>query len=103
MSGHSLSGNDRQEAAPGLPIVTLIGYPLRSTGRAEHVRALRRALAAAGVTAGLYSADGYDPNDPRIDVEFLSRLSEQICPGIRIYSLNGDEIAGVIEAMEARK
>ena len=51
---------------------------------------------------GLYNAGGYDANDPRTDVEFLSRLADQISPGIRIYSVNGDEVAAVIEALEAR-
>src|ERR1051325_7328405 len=89
-------------AAPDLPDVTLIGFPLRWTGRAEHVRAVWRALQAAGITAGLYNAGGYDANDPRADVEFLSRLTDQIPLGIRIYSLNGDEVARVIEAIQAR-
>jgi|ERR1041385_949430 glycosyltransferase involved in cell wall biosynthesis len=92
-----------KQAATGLPDVTLIGFPLRWTGRAEHVRAVWRALDAAGVTASLYNAGGYDPNDPRTDTEFLSRVTEHIPPGIRIYSLNGDEVAGVIEAIEAHE
>jgi hypothetical protein len=29
---------------PSLPPVTLVGYPFRSTGRAEHIRASWRAL-----------------------------------------------------------
>ena len=90
-------------AERALPDVTLIGYPLGWTGRAEHVRAVWRALDAAGVTAGLYNAGGYDANDPRTDTEFLSRLTDEISPGIRIYSVNGDEVAGAIAAIEARR
>ena len=89
-------------AVSGLPEITLIGFPLRWTGRAEHVRAVWRALDAAGVMAGLCNAGGHDASDPRTDVEFLSRLTDHIPPGIRIYSLNGDEVAAVVEAIEAR-
>lgn len=90
------------QAKPRLPDVTLIGYPLGWSGRAEHVRAVWRALNAAGVTAGLYNTGGYDQSDRRTDVEFLSRLAEEIPPGIRIYSLNGDEVAGAVASIEAR-
>jgi hypothetical protein len=86
-----------------LPDVTLIGYPLRSTGRAEHVRAVGRALDAAGIGSKVYNAGGHDPADDRTDVEFLSRLTDQLAPGIRIYSLNGNEVHGVLEALEMRQ
>jgi glycosyltransferase involved in cell wall biosynthesis len=86
-----------------LPEVTLIGYPLRSTGRAEHVRAVGRALDAAGIRSKVYNAGGYDPADDRTDLEFLSRLTDRLAPGIRIYSLNGNEVHGVLEALETRQ
>jgi glycosyltransferase involved in cell wall biosynthesis len=86
-----------------LPDVTLIGYPLGWTGRAEHVRAVGRALDAAGIRSKVYNAGGYDPADDRTDVEFLSRLTDQLPPGIRIYSLNGNEVHGVLEALETRQ
>jgi len=85
-----------------LPDVTLIGYPLGWTGRAEHVRAVCRALDAAGVGANLYNAGGHDPSDARTDAEFQSRLTDRVPAGIRIYSLNGDEVEGGINAIEKR-
>jgi glycosyltransferase involved in cell wall biosynthesis len=92
-----------QPANSLLPDVTLIGYPLRSTGRAEHVRAVGRALDAAGIGSKVYNAGGYDPADERTDLEFLSRLTDRLAPGIRIYSLNGNEVHGVLEALETRQ
>jgi glycosyltransferase involved in cell wall biosynthesis len=92
-----------QPASGFLPEVTLIGYPLRSTGRAEHVRAVGRALDAAGIGSRVYNAGGYDPADDRTDVEFLSRLTDRLAPGIRIYSLNGNEVHGVLETLETRQ
>src|SRR4051794_28492893 len=54
-----------------LPDITLIGYPFGSTGRAEHVRAVWRALAAAGVDSRIYNVGGYSGSDERLEVEFL--------------------------------
>ncbi len=86
-----------------LPNITLIGYPFGVTGRAEHVRAVWRALAAAGVDSKLYNAGGYSDTDKRLDVEFLPRIVDRLASGIRIYSLNADEVPGVIEALEANQ
>lgn len=41
-----------------MPDVTLIGYPFGSTGRAEHVRAVWRALTTARVPAKIYDISG---------------------------------------------
>ena len=46
-----------------MPDVTLIGYPFGSTGRAEHVRAVWRALTAARVPAKIYDISGYISSD----------------------------------------
>jgi glycosyltransferase involved in cell wall biosynthesis len=92
-----------RSADNSLPDITLIGYPLGFTGRAEHVRAVWRALAAAGVDSKVYNAGGYNDADERLDVEFLPRIVDGLTPGIRIYSLNGDEVPSVVEALEANQ
>src|SRR4051794_20562834 len=86
-----------------LPAITLIGYPFGFTGRAEHVRAVWRALAAVGVESELYNAGGFSSTDERLDMEFLPRIVDRLAPGIRIYSLNGDEVPNAIEALEANQ
>jgi glycosyltransferase involved in cell wall biosynthesis len=85
-----------------VPDVTLIGYPFGWTGRAEHVRAVWRALDAAGVKSKLYNTGGQG-SDERLEAEFRSQIVDQLPPGIRIYSLNGDEVPGVLEALETRQ
>ena len=84
-----------------LPDVTLIGYPFGFTGRAEHVRAVWRAFAAADVDSKLLQAGSYSDTDQRLDVKFLPRIVDRLAPGIRIFSLNADEVPGVIGALEA--
>jgi hypothetical protein len=86
-----------------MPDVTLIGYPFGSTGRAEHVRAVWRALTAARVPAKIYDISGYISSDEGLEREFRPAVIEQLSEGLRIYSLNGDEIASALETMETRQ
>jgi glycosyltransferase involved in cell wall biosynthesis len=86
-----------------MPDVTLIGYPFGSTGRAEHVRAVWRALTAARVPAKIYDISGYRSSDEGLEREFRPAVIEQLSAGLRIYSLNGDEIASALETMETRQ
>jgi glycosyltransferase involved in cell wall biosynthesis len=83
--------------------VSLIGYATGWTGRAEHVRAVWRALKTAGISAKIYNAGGFDPTDKRNDLELISRFDERLQPGIRIFSLNGDEVQSVLDVLEARQ
>jgi glycosyltransferase involved in cell wall biosynthesis len=80
--------------------VTLIGFPFGSTGRSEHVRAAWRALDAAGVRPALYDCGGHS-DDEGIEVEFRPHVADRLPGGIRIYSLNGDEVPGVLDALES--
>lgn len=72
-----------------MPDVTLIGYPLGSTGRAEHVRAVWRALTAARVPAKIHDISGHRSSDEGLEREFRPAVIEQLSAGLRIYSLNG--------------
>ncbi len=89
---------------PPLPAVTLVGYPFRSTGRAEHIRAIWRALAAAGVTARILDvASEAIPEDPGLVAEFGAHLTDTLPPGIRLFHLNGEEVApDTLGALSAR-
>ncbi len=76
-----------------LPPVTLIGFPFRTTGRGQHIRAVWRALAAAGVNARIYNLEPYEPNeDAALQQELGPWLSNTVPAGIRLFHLNGDEI-----------
>jgi glycosyltransferase involved in cell wall biosynthesis len=78
---------------PSLPPVTLIGHPFGSTGRAEHIRAVARALAAAGVTAKILDMASPTMTDDRgLRAEFGARLTGTLPGGIRLFHLNGAEI-----------
>lgn len=77
-----------------LPPITLVGFPFRTTGRGEHIRAVWRALAAAGVRATIYNlAPRVVAEDTTLLDEFGPVLTDTISPGIRLFHLNGDEIA----------
>ena len=76
-----------------LPPVTLIGHPFGSTGRAQHLRAIWRALATAGITARI--VDVADPpvrDDPELLAELGPHLTDEPRDGFRLFHLNGDEI-----------
>ena len=78
---------------PALPPVTLIGHPFGSTGRAQHLRAIWRALAAAGIMARIVDmADPVDRDDPGLLAEFGPHLTEQAPDGFRLFHLNGAEV-----------
>ena len=83
-----------------LPPVTLLGNPYESIGRSEHIRTIWRALAAAGVPALLYDVYDHVP-DPEAFSEMGHRQVKQIPGGIRVFSLNGDEVQPVLARLEA--
>src|SRR5271166_1983961 len=90
-------------AGQTLPEVALIGYPFGSTGRSEHVRALWRALTAAGMTAKLYDIHGLKSADKGLEVEFRPHVLDRLSQTIRIFSLNGDEVTAALQMMETRQ
>jgi glycosyltransferase involved in cell wall biosynthesis len=78
---------------PAVPPVTLIGHPLGSTGRAQHLRAVCRALATAGITARIVDmAAAPASDDPELFAEFGPHLTGHPPDGFRLFHLNGDEI-----------
>jgi len=78
---------------PTLPPITLIGHPFGVTGRAEHIRAVWRALAAAGIAARILDvAPGTSPDDGGLLKEFGPHLTHAPPGGIRLFHLNGAEI-----------
>lgn len=79
--------------------VTLIGFPFGTTGRSEHVRAVWRALDAAGVRSALYSCGGRS-DDAQLEAELRPRIVDRLPGGVRIYSLNGDEVPEVLATLE---
>ena len=92
----------RRPDPPELPNVTLVGNPFWATGRAEHIRTIWRALDAAAVRAFIYDAYGSVP-EPAVAAEMGHCQVAKIADGIRIFSLNGDEIQNVLKTVEARQ
>ena len=78
---------------PALPPVTLFGYPFGTTGRAQHLRAVWRALATAGIAARIVDmAEAPVRDDPELLAEFGPHLIEEPPDGFRLFHLNGAEI-----------
>lgn len=85
-----------------LPKVTLIGNPFESIGRSEHLRTIWRSLAAASVQADVYDVYGVVP-EPTVLAELGHRQVKKIKGGIRVFHLNGDEIAMALDNIEAQQ
>lgn len=86
-----------------VPAVTLIGHPNMANGRGEHIRAVWRAFRAAGVTARIYNLYRQSaPEEPAFQQLVAHRVAK-ISDVIRIFHLNGDELAGAIEELERRQ
>jgi glycosyltransferase involved in cell wall biosynthesis len=78
---------------PSLPPITLIGHPFGSTGRAQHIRAVWRALRTAGIAASIVDIVPTPAmDDPGLVAEFGPHLTETLSGGIRVFHLNGAEI-----------
>ncbi len=92
----------RRPEPPELPNVTLVGNPFWATGRSEHIRTIWRALDAAAVRSSLYDAYGSVP-EQAVAAEMGHCQVTKIADGIRIFSLNGDEIQNVLEIVESRQ
>jgi glycosyltransferase involved in cell wall biosynthesis len=86
-----------------LPQVVLIGHPFFSTGRAEHLRAIWRALRSADIRSAVYNL--WPAHPPEIEDDKLrGALIEEIPVGsIRLFHCNGDEAAGAIAELERRQ
>jgi len=92
----------RHSPSLSLPNITLIGNPYEAIGRSQHIRTIWRALNAVGVRAGLYDVYSKIP-EPAVFAEFGSAQVAKIGGGIRIFSLNGDEIQEALQLIEARQ
>ena len=89
---------------PALPPVTLIGHPFGSTGRAQHLRAVWRALATTGITARIVDMTAAPASDdPELFAEFGPHLTGHPPDGFRLFHLNGDEIGPQRAAAAARR
>ena len=86
-----------------LPRVTLIGHPYLPIGRGEHIRSIWRALRSVDVAAQIYSLPQKPlPDDPVLQA-LIPHSVTQIPGGIRLYHLNGDQLARAIEIIEHRQ
>jgi glycosyltransferase involved in cell wall biosynthesis len=83
--------------------VTLIGHPNLSIGRGEHIRAVWRALRAAGITARVYNLHQRPAPDEPAFQELVAHTVAKIPNGVRIFHLNGNEIAGALAVLERRQ
>jgi glycosyltransferase involved in cell wall biosynthesis len=87
-----------------LPPVTLVGFPFRTTGRGEHIRAVHSALTAAGVAARIYDLEPFEPKtDSLLQRQLAASLTTTVPPGIRLFHLNGDEIPVYLPELGRRK
>lgn len=104
-----LSGSGREarvRAGAGAPAavapVTLIGDPFGASGRAEHIRAVWRALTASGLCPAILDLWGH-PHPPDDSLAaFAAPLVAAPVPGLRIFHLNGEEVEMGLERLEAR-
>ena len=94
--------NDRRSSSFSLPNVTLIGNPYEAIGRSEHIRTIWRALNAVNVRAGLYDVYEKVP-EPAVLKEFGPAQISKVGGGIRIFSLNGEEIQASLKSIDARQ
>lgn len=85
---------------PRLPAVTLIGNPFDSIGRSQHLRATWRALAAAGVHAKVHDVYAIEP-ERAVRRQMTHARVKRVGPGIRVFHLNGNEIARAIDRLQA--
>jgi glycosyltransferase involved in cell wall biosynthesis len=87
-----------------LPPVTLIGFPFRTTGRGEHIRAVWRALTSVGVPARIHNLEPHvAAEDTTLEQEFGPYLIDTVPAGIRLYHLNGDEVPFCKPLMSRRR
>jgi glycosyltransferase involved in cell wall biosynthesis len=84
------------------PQITLIGNAFESIGRSEHLRTIWRSLTAASVRADIYDTHGMAP-EPSVLAEMGHCQVETVKRGIRIFHLNGIEIAPALDRIEARQ
>jgi len=83
-------------------LVTLIGHPFAPIGRGEHIRAIWRALHSAGINARIFDLHRWTQPDPAYQ-QLREYLVSSIPHGIRIFHLNGDELAGAIAKLERQQ
>ena len=84
---------------PGaMPQITLVGFPFRSTGRGEHLRAIWRALETVGVTASIVDLDAAPPPHDAAVRRFAEHAVPSLAPGIRLFHLNGNEVRRTLAA-----
>jgi glycosyltransferase involved in cell wall biosynthesis len=100
--GRTLRTGGLRLISSGLPPITLIGNPFEAIGRSEHIRTIWRALNAVSVQASVYDLHRHVPK-PEFLAEISHRQVDEIAGGIRIFHLNGEEIASALAAIEERQ
>src|SRR3954447_18917445 len=90
--------------SPTLPPITLLGFPFNDTGRGEHIRAIWRALGAAGVMARIHNVGGRAASDDTmLSHELGPFLIDTVPAGIRLFHLNGSEIPTFAPPLSMRR
>ncbi len=73
------------------------------TGRGEHIRAIWRAFRAAGVSPRVYDLHQQRAPDEIAFQALVPHTVSTLSGGVRIFHLNGDELAPAIEQLECRQ
>jgi glycosyltransferase involved in cell wall biosynthesis len=79
--------------------ITLIGYPLRATGRGEHLRSIFRALRSVGLEPKVVNLDS-QLDEIEDDAVRASLVSDVSVGGIRLFHCNGDEADAAAAAID---
>lgn len=79
--------------------INLVGYPFRSTGRGEHIRAVFRALHAVGLPAKIVDLGGNPEIEPELQQEFRQHQIHDLPGRFRIFHVNGEEVPIVLNAV----
>src|SRR5437879_5254596 len=77
--------------------VTLVGHPFALIGMGEHLRAVFRALRAAGLKVGVRDVYGVGSHDPDVREELTPYIVQELSPEINVFCLNGDEIEPALQ------
>jgi len=89
--------------SPALPRLTFVGHPFSTTGVGEQLRSQVRAAAAMALNPTVYDVFRYaarqDPDFIQFGADFET---PHIGDGVRVFHVNGDEVAPVRKALEDR-
>ncbi len=85
----------------GMPPVTLVGHPYASIGMGEQLRAHLRACQAVCLPARVLDLFRYAPRDDAEHAALVQPVETETLPGgLRIFHLNGDEVARAMQRLD---